>query len=85
MRFGPFPLMTLAAAGIHAGAIGVSSGAIAGTAYAPSVDAARNAAAAAVQSVVRDARDQASREVSKRRGPSDRAKTSHRWHGVERR
>ena len=88
MRFGPSQLSRLAAAGILAGTIGVSSGAIAaGTVYSPgpSVDAARNAASAAVQSVVRDARDQASREVSKRRGPSDRAKTSHRWHGIERR
>ena len=88
MTFGPFQLKSLAAAGILAGAIGVSSGAIAaGTTYSPgpSVDAARSAASAAVQSVVRDARDQASRELSPRRGSSNRARTSHRWQGIERR
>jgi hypothetical protein len=87
MRVGPFQLSSLAAAGILAGAIGVSSGAFAGTAYSPShspsVDAARNAASAAVQSVVRDAREHAAREQSLRRSPSHRAKTSHRRHGVE--
>ncbi len=85
MRIGPFQLKSLAAAGILTGAIAVSSSAFAGTAYTPSVEAARNAASAAVQSVVRDARDNAARERSLRRSPSDRAKTSHRWHGGERR
>jgi hypothetical protein len=85
MRIGPFQLSGLIAAGVLAGAIGVSSGAIAGTANSPSVDAAGNAAAAAAQSAVRDARDYAARELRSRRSPSDRAKTTQWWHGVKRR
>ena len=83
MRFGPFQLRSMILAGMLAGSMSVSSGALGGTAHSPSVnpspsvDAARNASAAATQSAVRDARDRA---YQLRRGPSHRTKTGHHWY-----